>query len=302
MQTYDVVVPVYTHPCIGFRGGSGRAFCFNGEAAFTVLNWPATFHVSENRRYIVVRTNCEEADARKVIELVIARLAVVSVVLDAGVRAAAGTTVISQGIADLAENSLVPAGTMPRVKFGDSNATVAVPIAELTEAFAVSPADVDTLQRAMEVYADVDFEASITSRFVLLATVLELVAQPRSRDVGALALVNKWGDEAKAAGRSDLASVVALMRNESITSSIRELVRSRYAACGHSANHAEAMAKAAGALYGQRSAVVHAAATVTLKDIVEFRRIVRCVLVGSEKPGVFTGIVERLNLEMRPST
>lgn len=151
----------------------------------------------------------------------------------------------------------------------------------------------------MEVYADIDFEASITSRFVLLATVLELLAERRSRDAAALGLIDKWSNEAKEAGRSDLATAINPMREESITSSIRKLVRSRCEASECGAEQAEAMARTAGSLYGQRSAVVHAAATVSPNDVELFRRIVRHALLGSAEPGSFSRIVEKLNQRVR---
>jgi hypothetical protein len=72
---YDIFIPVKMYPGIGFRGVSDREFSANNEKAFDLLNWRASFHDAQSGdRYIIVRTNCSEHEARNAIDEIIARL------------------------------------------------------------------------------------------------------------------------------------------------------------------------------------------------------------------------------------
>ena len=51
---YDLLIPIELHPTIGFSGDLTKRTRSNNEIDCAVLDWPATFHVTEEHRYLVV--------------------------------------------------------------------------------------------------------------------------------------------------------------------------------------------------------------------------------------------------------
>lgn len=299
---YDILIPIELHPGLGFLGESNRSVAggrisFNGERAFEVWGWQASFHKTNFHQYLIVRCDAAEQDARTAIAKILKKLGSVSVFLDAGVRAVATEVMIAGSDVDLTQLSLFPAGVMPHTSASTSTDGMLVDIAVLSEAFDASFADRPNRQRAEEVYSDVDFEASTTSRLVLIATVLELLAKRAPRDASALALIDRWSEEANGAGREDLAVALGLAREESTTSAIRALMRGACEGAGLSDEVTKRYVRRTAELYRLRSAIVHAGKEATPQEVGEFRAMARLVLTGSTTPGVFSGAVEGFALD-----
>jgi hypothetical protein len=112
---YDIFIPVKMYPGIGFRGVSDREFSANNEKAFDLLNWRASFHDAQSGdRYIIVRTNCSEHEARNAIDEIIARLPFVSATLDASLRAISSEVVVGSYDVDISKICLFNAGISPQ--------------------------------------------------------------------------------------------------------------------------------------------------------------------------------------------
>jgi hypothetical protein len=121
------------------------------------------------------------------------------------------------------------------------------------------------LQVALELYGAHFVETSVRARFLLLVMVLEVLATATQRSAAALALLEKWSTEAKAAAAEleedapergdldDLVKGVPFMRQGSIRGRVRELVRRS----APQAAEGRAWAKRGVALYDLRSRLVH---------------------------------------------
>jgi hypothetical protein len=291
---YDLLIPIELHPTIGFSGDSTKRTRSNNEIDCAVLDWPATFHVTEEHRYLVVRTNCPHAEASSALSRILAALPISSIILDAGLRPASRDIVtLPHHEVDLSNISIFQAGALPHTSASREGFWVAVPIAAFSEALSRPLPKRRNINRGAEIFADVDFEASTFSRFVLLATVLELISERNERDEAALAMIEQWKVEAKAADRRDLEAALHLMRQNSIGSGIREVMRRACEEAGCTAEEAQAIIKRAGDLYRRRGAAVHDGSAITTEEVSEFRQIVRLALTGSRGRGVFSGIVER---------
>jgi len=290
---YDILIPVEMYSAMGFDGKSERSVSTNDEKAFSLLAWPASFHdaVSGNR-YIIVRTNCTQFEALDVIKKIVSAIPFVSVILDAGLRVASNQTMVSTHDVDINRICLFTSGISPHPYGASGDLRVKVSTEELTQAFSGAMGVPETSRRAAEVYADVDFEASTTSRIVLIATVLELICSRATRDSDALALIESWKKCAQGASRGDLATALDLMRVESISSAIRNEVKAACARVGISDEDANDIAKRTVALYSKRSSVVHGGATVSNEEVAELRHYVRFLLTGTRKRGPFSGVLE----------
>lgn len=123
------------------------------------------------------------------------------------------------------------------------------------------------LATALDLYNSQAYEASYASRFLTLMIALEAVAEPPRKPPIAIDLLRKWQAELHSLGdtlpqgsedRTALESLereLLIRKKQSIRSSIRELVRSTFAAAG--AEDAEEQAAAAVDLYDLRSTLVH---------------------------------------------
>jgi hypothetical protein len=205
LSAFDILIPVHMPPEAGFSGESGRGGrVFNGEIAFKFGQWAASFHEMRGRRYFIVRLGLDEDGASKTLPALLARIARASVLLDVSIRPVDGELVVlgSGQRADLKNISLFPAGEMPYVGFGDGSFFVKLPISMLSDALDEEVSE--SKETALKLFADVDFEATTASRFVVLSTVVELLAERRARDAAALELVDRWIEEAGSASRQDL--------------------------------------------------------------------------------------------------
>jgi hypothetical protein len=224
---------------------------------------------------------------------VLGALAFGSIFLDAGLRPASRDVVTSANEdVDLLNISIFPAGLSPHTSSSSGELRLTVPIETLSEALSKQLPKRRNINRAAEIFADVDFEASTFSRFVLLATVLELISERNERDEAALTMIDRWQGDAKIADRRDLEAALDLMRQQSISSGIREVVRTACGEAGCTSEETQAVIKRAVDLYRRRGAAVHDGSTITGQEVGEFRQIVRLALTGSRKRGVFSGVVE----------
>jgi len=301
---YDVLIPIELHPGLGFTGQSARSggspgtrVSFNNEKALTIWDWEASLHETVDHLYLIVRTRTSEADARATVTRILAGLPSVSVFLDAGVRATSTEPVLATDAVDLTQLSIFNAGIMPHTSSALSTIGVTVHVEALSAAFDARLPDRPNIDRAAEVYADIDFEASTTSRLVLAATVLELLATKSRRDAAALAIIDRWVLEAKAADRPDLIIALDLIREQSITSSIRELMRAACAEAGLASQEAEQSIRRTIELYRRRGAIVHGGSAATPYEAAEFRAMARLALTGSSARGVFSGVVDGFALD-----
>ncbi|TPJ81879.1 hypothetical protein FJ434_20465 [Mesorhizobium sp. B2-5-13] len=175
-------------------------------------------------------------------------------------------------------------------------------IEALSEAFDASFPVRPGSDRAREVYADIDFEANSTSRVVLIATVLELLASRTRRDESALTFIDRWSEEASSAQREDLVTALDLMREQSITSSIRTLMQDSCARAGLDDEQTTGIVRRTVELYRLRSKIVHGGRGASPHEVAEFRAMARIALTGSKERGVFSGVIEGFALDetMRP--
>jgi hypothetical protein len=289
----DILIPVEMYSAVGFYGRSARSPSTNDEKAFSLLAWQASFHdAPSGNRYIIVRTNCSELDARDVIKKIIAALPFVSAILDAGLSVTSNQIMVGSCDVDITRICLFTSGISPHPYGASGDLKVKVSTDELTQAFSGAMGVPETSRRAAEVFADVDFEASTTSRMVLIATVLELICSRATRDNDALALIEGWKKCAQEASRGDLATALDLMREESISSAIRNEVKAACARAGIGDEDSNGIAKRTVALYGKRSSVVHRGATVSAEEVAELRHYVRILLTGTRERGAFSGVLE----------
>ncbi len=176
----------------------------------------------------------------------------------------------------------------------DGYMKMSVPVLALAQAFEKSVGIPVAYLKAAEVFADVDFEASPTSRLVLLATVLELICERTRRDENALGLIDKWMEDAESSKRDDLATALDLMRQESITSCIRKEVARACNAASLLREETDRMSGRAVTIYRSRSAIVHGGEAASPTDVIELRSIVRFLLTGFLTRGVFSGARESI--------
>lgn len=289
---YDIFVPVEISSAMGFYGRPERSVSTNDEKAFSLLAWQASFHdAASGSRYVIVRTNCSELEARDIIKKIIAALPFVSAILDVGLRVTSNQIMVGSCDVDINRIFLFISGISPHPYGASGHLKVNVSTEELTQAFSGAMGVPETSRRAAEVFADVDFEASTTSRMVLIATVLELICSRATRDNDALALIESWKKCAQEASRGDLVTALDLMKEESISSAIRNEVKAACARAGIGDEDANGIAKRTVALYRKRSSVVHRGATVSGEEVAELRHYVRFLLTGTRERGPFSGVL-----------
>lgn len=292
---FDVLIPIQMPTETGFTGESGRGGRgLNGEIAFTFGQWPASSHEMEGKRYIIVRLGLDRNEAIGKLPELFARLARASAVLDISIRPVGKDVVVlgSGERADLKNISLFPAGEMPYVEFRDGSFSVQLPISMFSDALSEPVPEVK--ENALKLFADVDFEATTASRFVVLSTVVELLAERQTRDDAALKLVDRWIDEASTASRQDLVqALTSNMRHESIGSAIGRIVREAGSAAGCDEVANVTFQKQARDANKKRGALLHRGNSVSVEELSALRAVVRLVLVGEIKGTPFTPIGNR---------
>jgi hypothetical protein len=140
---------------------------------------------------------------------------------------------------------------------------------------------------ACEFFAATDFEITANAKFLMLSTVLEVLADPKPRPALCIYLVEellKKIREAEAIAKrdrdKDAAEALEGLRNsaahyekESITSSVRKLAAKAARVLGDP--DPEKAGKEAAALYGKRSNLVHSGESVTWADVAQLRQVAR---------------------------
>jgi hypothetical protein len=144
-----------------------------------------------------------------------------------------------------------------------------------------------SLRTAAEFFTATDFEVTENSKYLMLCTVLEVLADPKARPTLCIYLVEELIEnikkaqkiakqEADAETQEDLQGLLASIvhwKKESITSSIRKLARKTAQTLGDS--DAEQRAKRASELYTKRNGLVHRGESVTATEVNELRTLVR---------------------------
>ena len=292
MESFDLLIPIHLPAEAEFNGSSGRGGArLNEEVAFAFGDYPASLHKLGDRRYIVVRLGLAEPDVKKLWPHLRAQIAIAAAILDVSIRPIGGEmAVLASGErADLDRISLFPAGETPYAMVGHESYSIGLPASVLSKALSERP-DIEGREVAFQVFADVDFEATTASRFVLLSTILELLAVRQLRDENALALLDRWANQAKEASRPDLEQALASIRNESIGSAIARLVRDAAVLAGCSESDVQSFQKRARNAYRKRSALLHSGVYVSKEELASLRSIVRLVLVGKSTGTPFTVI------------
>lgn len=293
---FDALIPIHMPPEAGFAGESGRGgLGFNGEIAFAFGAWAASLHKVQDARYMIVRLGLGQDEATRTVPELIRRIARASAVLDVSIRPAGRDIVVlkSGQRAVLKQISLFPAGEMPYIDLRGGSFSIEMPVEMFSDALMEDGSQSD--ERAVRMFADVDFEATTESRFVVLSTIVELLAERRSRDPVALGLVDRWIEEAISSSREDLAqALTSNMRTESTASAIRHAVGTAAARAGCREEVIVSMQKKARDANRKRGALLHRGTSVSVAELSELRAVVRLLLVGATEGTPFTPIGNRL--------
>jgi hypothetical protein len=155
---------------------------------------------------------------------------------------------------------------------------------------------------ASELFAAADFEVTPNSRFLLLATVFEVLANPKTRPEVCVVLVQELIDKAKKAENTEdhkrkdafkaLRQSAEHLKQESIRSSVRKLATKASETFGDP--EPERTGKRAAELYDKRSDLVHEGHSVTWADVAEIRKLVREAL--AVEAGCHEHFRERIHL------
>jgi hypothetical protein len=293
-KRFDILVPVDIYRGLGFHGRPAGSSAVNSEIAFSVFGWRASFHETATFRYLVVRTNCSKQDAGEAIDKIVEALPFASIILDIGIRSSTSSRRDGDYAVDMTANSIFPAGLNPMVYGGAGSSKSSVDIAVLDSAFDISRKIPREYRKAAEVFSDVDFESTTTSRLTLLATALEMICGRGTRDSKALAILDRWARHAKCHKRDDLVTAVGLMKQESIASAIRSALESAGRRASLEDKEIDRLKRRAVELHRLRSQVVHGGADPSPANIVELRNIVRFLLTGDVDRGQFSGARESL--------
>lgn len=295
---FDILIPVAIPHQVGFRGPSPRGnIRRNGEVGFEFGKWPASFHsTSDGARYFIVRAGVTRDEFESVWPEMFRKIAVGAAVLDLSLRPVSGEVIVSNSgrVADLASINLFPSGEMPSVKFEDDDNFGLVAPPEVLTAAMGDDRNISAPLEALRIFSDVDFETTSSSRFILLSTILELMADRRERDASALKLIDQWRTEATKLGRHDLAQAVRLMRQESIGSAISRMVQDAAVQNGLAEEQQREFRTLANEAYRKRSALLHQGTAITTEELASLRKVVRLILVGETKGTAFTFIGNRL--------
>ena len=149
-----------------------------------------------------------------------------------------------------------------------------------------SPSAKKTTLLACEFFATADFEITSNSQFLMLCTVLEILADPKQRPTLCIYLVEELleniqkaqtiasqDDTETSEALEGLQNAVVHYKKESITTSIRKLGTKIARTLGDL--EPEKMGKQAVALYTKRNNLVHGGENVTSGDVSELRRLTR---------------------------
>jgi hypothetical protein len=140
---------------------------------------------------------------------------------------------------------------------------------------------------ACEFFAAADFEVTANSQFLMLSTVFEVLANPKTRPTLCVYLIEDLLESAKKAeavaesmddpemkdALKSLRDSAIHLKEESITSSVRKLATKVSRVLGDP--EPEKAGKHAATLYGKRSTFVHTGKSVTWANVAELRKMVR---------------------------
>jgi hypothetical protein len=160
-----------------------------------------------------------------------------------------------------------------------------------------------SLALACELFELSEFEATANAQFLMLTSVLEVLAKPKKRNTRCIRLVDELLKVAKAAqqlaakqGRDDVEEAFKSLRDsaihlkkESITGSVRQIAIATSKALGDA--EPKTAGKRAATLYGKRSKLAHEGKQVTWGDVGELRQLVREVI--AVEAGCFDRIRDR---------
>ncbi|MEX2697088.1 hypothetical protein [Rhizobium mongolense] len=297
---YDLLVPLEMPSPAEFWGTSWRApFVRNGEVGFQFGVWEASYHRFQERPYIVVRTAASKDELAFLACRILRMIGRAAVKLDISIRPVRGPICFLRHgeRADLSQLSGIPSEEVPDCSFPSETYSISLPVIHLSHALGFDEEVEDGQAHAEEevyrVFSDVDFEASVTSRFISLSTILELMAERTQRDAEAVDLLSTWEKEAKAKNRHDLAQALNLMRHESIGSAIAKLVENAAVKASLPAEKVARYKTKARDAYRKRSSLLHAGVKVSVEELASLREIVRLILVGDTSGTGFTPIANK---------
>ena len=216
--------------------------------------------------------------------------------LDFGIRAAGGDLRVADGaVFDGQFATAYPAHLTPApIKIGSNHRTeeadarlfsALIEGAELEQLTSSKPRP--ELKLACEMFASVDFEASNNAQFLVLISILEIMAKPASRPKPCLDIIEdamvRMKSEAETAMEPTLRQALLDMRkgaehwkSESIRSSVRRLAID--AARTLADPDPDAVGRSAVRLYDKRSLIVHQGETASLSEARVARQLVREML------------------------
>lgn len=190
--------------------------------------------------------------------------------------------------------TVYPFSLRPRPMFGEARTHHQQPITKLVEFLQEAEAtttlatpDQARLDEAFALFATADFEASDTAKFVVLTTILEILAAPPQRPDVCQRLIDGWlrdgtkarddqQDESLKHALTHLLDSARNLKRDSFRGSIRRLVANAVAQLGKPSPENEGAVAAK--LYDDRSKLVHDGIPMSRDRLAELRRLVRYVL------------------------
>jgi hypothetical protein len=289
---FDLLLPIEIPQQAGFVGDGRAGHYLNEEVPFSFGQYQASIHRLEQRRYIVVRLGLPKDALAAALDDVLKSLARASVALDISIRAIPGEVIhaVVGSRPDLKAVTFFPAGERPLVQFRSGSYSISLPTTFLSDALSSNLPDEERRAKAFEIFCDIDFESSSTSRYALLSAILELLADRQERDGPALEMIDRWIAEAAAASRQDLVEALRLQKTESIGSSIGRVVEAAALSAGCSPETVQDYRKSAREAYRKRSRLLHAGVSISTSELAKLRAIVRLVLTGQREGTPFTPI------------
>ena len=290
---FDLLLPIEIPTAVSFDGASSRGnIGLNGDVGFILDGYQCSFHKINKRSYVIVRLACLETEAAKQLEWVCGRIKRAAAWLDVSMRISTSTVEFLPvgSMAQLAHVNFFPAGENPRVITGEATFQIGVSADYLSKAFQKRATKVASNDQIFDLFNDVDFEHSATSQFVILTTILEMLAVRRERDLDTKKMIVSWAAEAVESKDENLAAAILNLKLESASSAMTTLVNSASKAAGCDEIEQQQYSKRVKLLYSRRSAVLHHGRKVTKSDLEEVRKLVRLVIFNVLDDGVFTKV------------